>query len=313
MVAAILHPDMGALFPKLRYPQEAAFLLTAHEVLPRGMLGLLVCGIFAATLTHSDAILNQGAGMFVRNFYLPVVDPHCPEQKLLRISKIATAVLGLLIIGLAVIVGRYRSLGLFDLLNQLGISLLLPLAIPACLGMFFRRTPAWSSWTTVLIGLAGSYVATFALRPEMFTWLPGWSAPFKKEETTLFYNVITVAIGLTIPVGWFFFTSLFYEKSPAAFRASVDELFQRMATPLLDEPEKLRENREFPATVGRFCLFYGGLVAVFALIPNPLTGRLCFVGCGGLILLVGVLLRRHYGRPMAPAPVRIQEKMTATR
>lgn len=38
------------------------------------LLGLLICGIFAATLTTMDAGLNQGAGIFVRNFYLPIKD-----------------------------------------------------------------------------------------------------------------------------------------------------------------------------------------------------------------------------------------------
>jgi solute:Na+ symporter, SSS family len=74
-VAAINHPDMGALFPNLKVPAEAAFLQTAADVLPQGMLGLLVCGIFAATLTTMDAGLNQGAGIFVRNFYLPIFNP----------------------------------------------------------------------------------------------------------------------------------------------------------------------------------------------------------------------------------------------
>src|SRR5258708_35991927 len=102
----------------MRHPEEAAFLLTAHDVLPQGMLGLLVCGIFAATLTHSDAILNQGAGMLIRNFYLPVINPHCPEKKLLWLSKLATAGVRVAVISLARLVRTYRSLGLFDLLNQ---------------------------------------------------------------------------------------------------------------------------------------------------------------------------------------------------
>ena len=60
MIAAVVHPNIAALFPQLSHPEEAAFLLTAHDLLPQGMLGLLVCGIFAATLTHTDTALNQG-------------------------------------------------------------------------------------------------------------------------------------------------------------------------------------------------------------------------------------------------------------
>ena len=299
MVAAVRHPDIAALFPQLRHPEEAAFLLTAHDVLPQGMLGLLVCGIFAATLTHADAILNQGAGMLIRNFYLPVINPHCPEKKLLLLSKVATAGFGVAVVGLAVIVGKYRSLGLFDLLNQLGIGLLLPLALPACLGMFFKRTPWWSAWTTVVIGLAVSYVVTFLFKPAMFPWLP---ATLKPEETTVFYNIATVALGATIPVAWFFFTSLFYERSTPEYKASVEEFFRRLATPLPDVRDDTAENQAFPRAIGRCCLLFGGFVALFVLVPNSLRGRLCFVACGGGMLLVGALLMRLHPRPAPVAP-----------
>lgn len=300
MVASVLHPDIATLFPKLRYPQEAAFLLTAHEVLPQGMLGLLVCGIFAATLTHSDAILNQGAGMLIRNFYLPVVNPNCSEKKLLVLSKLATAGFGVAVVALAVVVGKYRSLGLFDLLNQLGIALLLPLAIPACLGLFFKRTPWWSAWTTVLIGLGVSYLVTFTLKPAMLAWFSGFAGPLKPEESIALVNIVTVFVGLALPVAWFVFTSLFYQRSTPEYKAGVEEFFARLRTPLSDVGHDVPENRTFPRSIGRLCLLYGGFVALFALIPNPLGGRLCFIGCGGVMLLIGALLSWCY-RPTSAA------------
>jgi Na+/proline symporter len=299
MVAAVRHPDIATLFPQLRHPEEAAFLLTAHDVLPQGMLGLLVCGIFAATLTHSDAILNQGAGMLIRNFYLPVINPHCPEKKLLVLSKVATAGFGVAVIALAVLVGKYRSLGLFDLLNQLGIALLLPLAIPACLGMFFKRTPWWSAWTTVVIGFAVSYVVTFVFKPAMFPWLP---ETLKPEEATVFANIATVALGATIPVAWFFLTSLFYERSTPEYKASVEEFFRRLATPLPDVRDDTPENAAFPRALGRCCMLFGGFVSLFVLVPNSPGGRLCFMACGGGMLFVGALLVYLHRRPALVAP-----------
>jgi len=291
MVAAVQHPNIAELFPHLKYPQEASFLLTAHDVLPRGMLGLLVCGIFAATLTHADAILNQGAGMLVRNFYLPVINPNCPEKKLLVLSKFATAGFGVAVIVLAVIVGKYRSLGLFDLLNQLGIALLIPLAIPACLGMFYRRTPWWSAWTTVILGLIVSGLTTFWLKPEMVPWITG---PLKPEEVTVFANIATVTLSVGVSTAWFFFTSIFYAGSTPAYKASVEEFFSRLARPLVEVGEPLPESRKFPRAIGSFCLIYGTFVALFVLVPNSTRGRICFLACGGLMLAVGLLLRWSY-------------------
>lgn len=299
MAASVLHPDIASHFPNLKYPAEGSFLLAAHTVLPQGMLGLLVCGIFAATLTHSDTILNQGAGIFIRNFYLPVVNPTCSEKKLLRLSKIATAVFGVLIVVLAVYVSRQRTVGLFDLLNQLGIALLLPLALPTSLGMFFKRTPPWSAWSTVIVGFGMAYLGTFVLTPESLSWVPRFAAPYLSEEIPAFHNIVTVGLVTCTSIAWFFFTSLFYENSSAEHKASVEELFARMKTPLPEPTEETAEDIAFPTSVGRFCLIYGGLIMAFAVIPNGFLGRMCFVACGGTIAAIGWMLRRRYKRDMS--------------
>lgn len=301
-VAAIRHPDMAGLFPALRFPQEAAFLITAQDVLPQGMLGLLICGIFAATLTTMDAGLNQGAGIFVRNFYLPVINPHCPEKKLLVLSKVATGSFGLVMILVGLWFSKFREMGLFDLVNQLAVSLTLPMVIPLTLGLFYKRTPAWSVWSTIAIGLACSFTVKYGLKPEVLGFLPGFAGPYTPEEVTQFYFLGTVALVSASCVAWFFFTSLFYDRAPADYRANVEAFFGRLRTPL-PEPTgaTVQADTTVARSIGTLCLIYGGFVALLALIPNPPRGRLCFLACGGVMLLSGLLLSRRYGRRVTPA------------
>ena len=296
MVSAVTHPHLAAQFPQLGHPEEAAFLATAIDVLPKGMLGLLICGIFAATLTNMDAGLNQGAGIFVRNFYLPILNPDCPEKKLLRVSKLCTGVFGAIIITLAVEVNRYRTSNLFDLLNQLGVSLILPLTIPLVFGLFYKRTPGWSTWSTVLIGLAVAFWVNHAVTPGMFAWLPGFHAPFNKEEGTLFTLFATVAIVGGACTAWFFFTSLFYERTSPIFKATVDEFFERLRTPVADVQgmEKAREDSAIAGSIGKLCLIYGGFIMLMVVAPNAWVGRLCFLVCGGIMFGVGLYLSLRY-------------------
>ncbi len=304
MVSAVTHPHLAAQFPQLGHPEEAAFLATAIDVLPKGMLGLLICGIFAATLTNMDAGLNQGAGIFVRNFYLPILNPACPEKKLLRVSKLCTGVFGAIIITLAVEVNRYRTSNLFDLLNQLGVSLSLPLVVPLCLGLFYKRTPGWSAWSTVLVGLGASLAANRFVRPAMFAMLPGFHGPYNPEEGTLFTLFATVVIVGAACILWFFGTTLFYARTPAAFRATVDEFFARMRTPVTQdaEPGKAREDRSLARSIGKLCLIYGGFIVLTAFAPNPWQGRLCFVACGATMFGVGLFLAVHYRAGQPPPP-----------
>jgi len=324
VAAAVYSPaQMHAVFPNLgKHPEEGAFLLTAHDVLPAGMIGLLISGIFGATLSSLDASVNQGVGILVRNFYLPVINPMCSEKKLLVISKISTALFGVIIIGFGIYVSYHRTLPLFDLLNLLGVSLWLPLAIPMCLGLFYKRTPSWSSWTTVLIGLSTSFLASFGIKStdvidahsiqgsgqqwiethlhvtlptiaDVVGWIPGMHAPFKPEEMTQF-SLIATAFGVGgICVAWFFFTSLFYESSPAAYKEQVEEFFGRLKTPIEDLTEdQVKENHKVVGAIGMLCIIFGSFVLLLIAIPNPLEKRFAFVFCGGIVFLVGWLLRR---------------------
>ena len=79
--------------PRSVTPKKGAFLVTAHDVLPAGMLGLLIAGIFGATLSYLDMRLCEPSrpASSCGIFYLPVINPQCPEKKLLIISKCCTA------------------------------------------------------------------------------------------------------------------------------------------------------------------------------------------------------------------------------
>jgi Na+/proline symporter len=325
LVASVVYSpeQITAIFPNLgKHPEEGAFLLTAHDVLPQGMLGLLIAGIFGATLSSLDASVNQGVGILVRNFYLPIINPQCSEKKLLVISKSSTAMFGVIIIVIGLVISKLRTLPLFDLLNQLGVSLWLPLAIPMCLGLFYKRTPEWSSWTTVLIGLTMSLTASFGIKPadginlhsfqggvqawleshlhltlptiaNLISWLPGMSAPFKPEELTQFTLFATVAAVSLACVSWFFFTSLFYENSPPEYKARVEEFFARLKTPIEDlTVEQVKENHKVVGAIGLLCMIFGLFVLGMMLVPNEGIKRLAFLFCGGIVFSVGWLLRR---------------------
>jgi SSS family solute:Na+ symporter len=57
--------------------------------------------------------------------------------------------------------------------------------------------------------------------------------------------------------------------------------------------------------LGALCLIYGAFVLLLVLIPNHLTGRLCFVFCGGAIFGMGgilTLMARREERRLAAGP-----------
>jgi hypothetical protein len=74
-------------------------------------------------------------------------------------------------------------------------------------------------------------------------------------------------------------------------RASIDQLFINMKTPVVYEGN---DRNSMDAVqyeiVGKVCLFLGGILSMGCLIPNAMNERLLFIGMGGMIVLLGLVL-----------------------
>jgi len=295
LAATILHPNLATEFPNLKQAHEAAFVSVAMDVMPQGLLGLLLSAMFGATLTQADAGLNKGVGVFVRSFYKPMIRPAASEKQLLKVGKICTLVFGLIILICALLVNAFRTLGLFDLVNQLAANLLIPLALPLVLGMFFLRTPSWSAWSTAVVAGLSSLILGRVIEPAFFQRIMGWTTPLSKSEATDLLLGAT-AFGTTgVGVVWFFFTSRFYSSSSPEHRARVEEFAQRLRTPV-DDHVGAGVQTSLYRLLGGLCLIYGAFMLLLTLIPNGAIGRGCFVFCGGTVFVVGATLYRRSKR-----------------
>lgn len=305
MAATVLHPNLAAEFPHLKQPHEAAFVSVAMDVMPQGLLGLLLCVMFGATLTQADAGLNKGVGVFVRSFYKPIINPQVSESKLLVVGKICTVVFGLLILACALFVNAFRTVGLFDFVNQLAADLLIPLALPLVLGLFFRRTPPWSAWSTVAVAGISAAIFGRVIDPTLIQHLMGWEKPLSASETTDLLLGATAFGTAGVGTAWFFLTSIFYRSSSVEHRARVDEFSQRLGTPVESQGDGDVQTSIY-RLIGGLCLVYGAFILALTLIPNPPIGRACFAFCGGVVLIVGVVLYRR-SKQSEPTPVGFTE------
>jgi SSS family solute:Na+ symporter len=305
MAASLTAPDLARLYPSLQDPGAVSFFAIAAATFPVGMIGLLVSGIFAATMSAMDSGLNNNAGIFVKNFYQLILRPAASERELLLVGKGATVILGGLIVALALIYSRVEELSLFKLMVGFGTRVALPLTIPLVLGIFVRRTPPWSAWSTVLLGLATAWATDHFLTVEwavrvfgshhavLTTWeVQNWDLGV---ATTLIVTVCTV---------WFCGSRLFYGRASAEYREAIDAFSLRIEAPVdydREEAEPATDDKQ-SWLIGCLCLPYGALICLLALIPNPPSGRAAFIFCGGVVLLVGGLLVKNSRRAARPAP-----------
>lgn len=299
MAARALFPDLHGQFPNLEHPDEAAFIAITRAVAPVGMLGLLVSGIFAATMSAMDAGLNKSAGIFIKNFYQPVLKPGAADRHLLKAGKIVTLILGVIIILVALKLSQLKGFNLFIQMQRVSILIGVPITVPLILALIVRRTPAWSGWSTVLVGFTGSILIDRYLSPGWAAQFFGKTAPLDPASQEYWRQGIQLFGNVALGTGWFLFTTLFWKQSPPAHRAEVEAFSTQLDTPIDFAREEgaanANDSRQSTA-VGWLCLTYGSFVLLLTLIPNPPLGRLAFVGCGGLVVVVGAVLLRSARR-----------------
>jgi len=283
--AAVLFPDLKSVFPYLKNPEEGAWLAMAIAVLPQGLIGLMVCTLFGASSQMLDLTLNSNAGFFVRNVYARYINPTASDKRQVVVGKIATGIFGIAAVLVGLAVNALRSLDLFDLFQILNALLLIPMVVPMALGLFIKRTPNWSGWSTVLIGVAAAVACNALYTPDLARRLLGSARALNLHEINdsqfIFVSVISFVVGSL----WFCGTRLFWRQAPLEHRERIESLFSDMARPVdhLAEGGENQDTMQY-RIVGQLSLAMGGFLLLCAAIPNPWSGRMCFVIIGGILL-----------------------------
>ena len=297
LAATIIHPDLAAEFPGVKKPNEAAYVAMALTLLPKGLLGLLVCAIFAGTLTTLCSYLNVASGVFVRNFYIRVVNKEASESKQISVGRVVILLNGVVWVLLAWYFSK-TSPDLFDLVLRTAASIGIPMTIPLFYGIFFKKTPSWAAWSTMLVGIIPSITMLIlfwepANAAAMFNREFSPDKPFAGQEIPDMILAVTTGGLFAICTIWYFGTMLFYRKDKQEYVKQVDAFFEEMNTPI----DKAVESDDFDndvrqyAVLGNLCLIYGAFVLLLILIPNPMQARLCITFCGCMIAGAGLIIK----------------------
>ncbi|CAH1536580.1 Transporter [Vibrio jasicida] len=285
--------DLSAHYPDAGSKAgDFAYLYFVEQYMPAGMVGLLISAMFAATMSSMDSGLNRNSGIFVMNFYLPILRPNATEKELMIVSKITSTFFGIAIILIALFINSLKGLSLFDTMMYVGALIGFPMTIPAFCGFFIKRTPDWAGWGTLVVGGIVSYTVGFVITPDM---IQNWFdlQPLTGRE----WSDLKVAVGLighlVFTAGFFALSTLFYKPLEEKRQQDVDRFFNNLATPLVsDSTEQKKLDNKQRQMLGSLIAVSGvGVMAMF-LLPNPFWGRMIFVFCGVIVLGVGVALMR---------------------
>ncbi|WP_020209972.1 sodium:solute symporter family transporter [Gilvimarinus chinensis] len=306
--AATLYPDAASDYAALGdKAQDAVYLVFTRNAMPIGTVGLLMAGLFAASMSSMDSALNKNAGIFVRSIYQPFIARRgrtSDDKKLLRVSRVASCVNGILVIAMALYFKSLAELSLFELMMSVSTMIQVPLMVPLILGLVIRKTPQWAPWATVALGLFVSWFTANVFTAHEFAAMVGMPDLTDREAVDM-NLMITLAAHIVITAGFFCATTLFYRDGKDANKVETERFFQDLRTPVVSDNEQDDYDRQQRYKLGIMIQIMGAGVLLMMLIPNPLWGRLMYVACALVIFTIGALLQNSARQKSTRAGVRV--------
>lgn len=294
--SAILYPDAAEAYPQLgNKAADAIYLVFTRNAMPVGTVGLLLAGLFAASMSSMDSALNKNTGIMIRSVYQPYLKrkgKHVDDNKLLKISMGLSLISGIIVIGMALFFKSLKELSLFDLMMSVSAMIQVPLLIPLILGIFVKRTPRWAPWVTVILGLSLSYIVKESVTPAVVAdWIG--IAEFTSREAADLNLILTLGVHVFVTAPFFWATSYFYNPSTDRNLSETEQFFENLETPVIANDLQNDVDRQQRNKLGTMVMIMGAGILLMALIPNPIWGRLIFVGCSSILLTIGYLLYRN--------------------
>jgi len=99
----VFYQKTGSLPPEVAAKADRVFPHFIVTQLPPGVVGLVVAAIFAAAMSTLSGSLNSLSATAVTDFYRPLLAPGRPDAHYLFVSKVLTAVWGVVQIGVAML------------------------------------------------------------------------------------------------------------------------------------------------------------------------------------------------------------------
>ncbi|MBB6428302.1 sodium:solute symporter family transporter [Algisphaera agarilytica] len=216
MIYRVIEPiPEGLSAAEINQLSEQAYIRACEFVLPAGMVGLLVAAMASATASMATTQLNVYAGALTAEFYQKLVRPHANQKELVRVGRVMTVVLGVIVLSGAILIPRLGTYVGFIL--AVTAMLTGPLVLPTIWGLFSKKLSLSAVWIVTIVGGLSAVLARFGLLsgPEFLVGVPGTAwlhdlATINPRVTDLVVGSSVTLVGLCIAeltssrdyVGW---------------------------------------------------------------------------------------------------------------
>lgn len=144
MIYKVMHPDLQGL------ANEGAYLMLCKEVLPQGLLGLILGAMVFATASSVNTTLNISAGIFTNDLWR-YFRPSSNEREQMLIARVATGVFGVLALCVAISVQSMG--GIVEVVLSVAAITGGAMFLPPIWALFSKQQTGFSVLSTTIISL----------------------------------------------------------------------------------------------------------------------------------------------------------------
>ncbi|UZR99168.1 sodium transporter (plasmid) [Chondrinema litorale] len=144
MLYRIIQPELNGL------ADEGAYLMICKQVMPAGLLGLVLGGMVFATASSVNTTLNISAGVLTNDLYKHFV-PNASDKKLMRFARFATGFFGIFTIMVALLVPKMG--GIVEVVLSVAAITGGAMYLPPVWSLFSKRQTALSIISATVISL----------------------------------------------------------------------------------------------------------------------------------------------------------------
>lgn len=146
MVYKVINPSLAGL------DAENAYIMVCKQVLPAGLLGLMLTGMYFSTSASANTALNVVSAVFTNDIYKGSVNPHADDRKLMFVARASSWFFGVLMILIAL--GVPYIGGIVEFTLSVGAITGGPLLLPPIWALLSKRLSGKATIYITLISLA---------------------------------------------------------------------------------------------------------------------------------------------------------------
>jgi SSS family transporter len=145
MIYKTINPSLTGL------DTENAYLMVCQLVLPPGLLGLMLTGMYFSTSASANTTLNVVSAVFTNDIYKGRINPAATDRKLMSVARLSSWAIGLGMIAIALMV------------PYIGGLVNVTLSVGAITGGPILAPPIWALFSKRLSGKATLIITCFSL------------------------------------------------------------------------------------------------------------------------------------------------------